>query len=38
MEERSRPIGVTVLAILSSILAVLAAIEAIQWLGLLPLN
>lgn len=36
MEERSRPIGVTVLAILAGILAVLAAIEAIQWLGFFP--
>jgi hypothetical protein len=36
MEEKSRPIGVTVLAILAGILAVLAAIAALQWLGFFP--
>ncbi len=36
MEGISRPIGVTVLAILAGILAVLAAIAALQWLGLFP--
>jgi len=36
MEEKSRPIGVTVLAILAGILAILAAVAALQWLGFFP--
>ena len=35
-QTKSRPIGVTILAILSGIAAVLAAIHALQFLGILP--
>jgi hypothetical protein len=33
---QKRPIGVTVLAVLAGILAVLAGIHTLQWLGILP--
>ena len=33
---RGRPIGVTILAILAGIAAVLAAIHALQFLGIIP--
>ncbi|MGZ6364976.1 MAG: hypothetical protein ACXWPS_03315 [Ktedonobacteraceae bacterium] len=33
---RSRPIGVTILAILAGIAAVLAAVHALQFLGIFP--
>ena len=34
---RERPIGVTILAILAGVAAVLAAIHALQFLGLFPI-
>ncbi len=34
--EKSRPFGVTVLAILSGFLAVIAVLATLSWLGLLP--
>ena len=33
---RSRPIGVTILAILAAVAAVLAAVNALQFLGIIP--
>ena len=33
---RARPIGVTILAILAGVAAVLAAIHALQFLGIIP--
>jgi hypothetical protein len=35
-QARERPIGVTILAILAGIAAVLAAVHALQFLGILP--
>src|SRR5437588_13035353 len=35
-QTKERPIGVTILAILAGIAAVLAAIHALQFLGILP--
>ena len=36
-QAKARPVGVTILAILAGIAAVLAAIHALQFLGLFPI-
>ena len=36
METRSRPIGVTILAVIAAFLAIIAIVRTLSWLGLFP--